>query len=88
MGSTRTRTNKEDVTFWLPDPADIERLMQLLEICGYTDESFAREEASQNGESDSVFEVTVRRREVVIPQQPWLEDVTWIDDTPETVWQA
>lgn len=87
MVATRVKANNATVQFWLPDPADIDRLMKLLEICGYTDESLAREEARDMGESNVVFEVTVRQREITTPQ-PWREEVNWIDDLHEDVWHA
>lgn len=87
MVATRAKVNNDTVKFWLPDPADLERLIQLLEICGYTDEHLAREDASQNGESNALFEVTVRRREFTMPQ-PWREEINWVDDLHDGVWQA
>lgn len=87
MVATRTKANKSTVQFWLPDPADLERLIHLLEICGYTDECMAREEAVENGESNFVIEVTVRKREITTPQ-PWREELNWADVLHEGVWQA
>lgn len=87
MVATRSKTNSNTVTFWLPDPADLERLMHLLEICGYTDEHLAREDASQDGESNVLFEVTVRKREFAMPQ-PWQEEINWFEDIYEGVWHA
>lgn len=87
MVATRAKVNNDTIQFWLPDPADIDRLVELLEIYGYTDESLAREEASDMGESNVVFEVTVRQREIAMPQ-PWHEEVNWTDNLHEGVWHA
>lgn len=87
MVATRAKVNHDTVKFWLPDAADLDRLIQLLEICGYTDEHLAREDASQDGECSALFEVTVRRREFAMPQ-PWREEINWIDDLHDGVWQA
>lgn len=87
MVATQAKVNNDTIRYWLPDPADLVRLMQLLEICGYTDEHMAREDASENEESDAIFEVTVRRREVSAPHM-WREEVNWIEDLHDTVWHA
>lgn len=87
MVAPRPKAKKDTVQFWLPDPADLERLIQLLEICGYTDEWMAREEAIQDGESSTILEVTVRKREISTPQL-WHEEPVWIDNLSEGVWQA
>lgn len=87
MVATRAKVNKDTVTYWLPDPADIVRLMHLLEIYGYTDEQMAREEASQDGECNSVFEITIRKREIGIPRV-WRDEVNWIENLHDGFWQA
>lgn len=87
MVATRPKAKKDSVQYWLPDPADLERLIQLLEICGYTDECMAREEATQDAESSTILEVTVRKREISTPQL-WYEEPAWIDAPHEGVWQA
>lgn len=87
MAAPRTKKSNDSVQFWLPDPADLERLLEMLEIFGYTDESFAREEASLEGENTSLIEVTVRRREMIAPQ-PWREEIAWNDNSQDVVWHA
>lgn len=84
MASSRVKSSKGSVQFWLPDPADFDHLMELLEIYGYTDECLAREEAGECGESNAVIEVTVRRRELVMPQ-PWREEVNHADELPDRI---
>lgn len=87
MAATQAKERKETVQFWLPDPADLQRLLELLEICGYTDESYAREEASEEGESSSLIEVTVKTREIINPQ-PWHEEFKWQDELRDGIWHA
>lgn len=87
MVSSRVKPANGSVQFWLPDPADFDHLMELLEICGYTDEILAREEAGVCGESNSVIEVTVRRREVLMPQ-PWNEEINLAGERHDQVLQA
>lgn len=87
MVATRAKVKKDTVQFWLPDHADLERLIQLLEICGYTDECMAREEAIHDGETNTLIEVTVRKREIATPQL-WREEPAWSYEFYEGVWQA
>lgn len=83
----QTPTNEKTIQFWLPDPDDIARVLHLLEICGYTDRNMAFDEASQSGESNSVFEVTIRRRPVSAPQT-WREEVNLAEHLHDGIWQA
>lgn len=87
MVATRAKVNDDTVRYWLPDAADLVRLMHLLEICGYTDELLALEDAHANNESEAVFEVTIRRREISVTR-PWREEVNWIENLHDGFWQA
>ena len=87
MGKMRAEGDQSVIQFWLPDPDDIKRVLQLLEICGYTDKALALEEASQVNETSTMVEVTIRR-----PQewnnQTWRNEVSWIEISHEGTWQA
>lgn len=84
---SNTPSSESTIHFWLPDPDDIARVLHLLEICGYTDRHMALEEATQAGDTGSVFEVTIRRRPVPVSQS-WREDITYGEASREGVWQA
>lgn len=79
--------SRSTIQFWLPDPDDIDRVLQLLEICGYTDKFLALEDAAQSGEQSSVLEITIKRRQIATPHA-WREEVNWIEDHHEGLWQA
>lgn len=83
----QTPSNQTTIRFWLPDPDDIARVLHLLEICGYADRSMAFDEASQSGESNSVFEITIRRCSMSAPQS-WRDEVTLSEHLHDGIWQA
>lgn len=89
MVVARPKKNPAVVQYWLPDPEDLDRLLQLLEICGYTDKCLAREESIELNASGTIFEVTVTRRETgdSVPGV-WQEDMDWIEGQHPTVCQA
>lgn len=83
----QTPFDQTTIKFWLPDPDDIARVLHLLEICGYTDRSMALEEATQTGESTSVFEVSIRQRPTSAPQS-WREEIMLSEHLHDGIWQA
>lgn len=87
MVNTRTPGDQSVVQFWLPDPNDLERVLHLLEICGYTDRCLAFEEANHTAESSSVIEVTITRRPL-LNQHSWKDDTKRIEILHEGTWQA
>lgn len=82
-----TSSSESTIHFWLPDPDDIATVLHLLEICGYTDRNMALDEATQSGESSSVFEVTIRRRPISI-SQTWRDEVSLSEHHHDGIWQA
>lgn len=87
MVHSREKAVRSVIQFWLPDVDDFDRILQLLDVCGYTDKGLALDDAAESGESNTIYEVTITRRPIIAPQV-WREEVNWIENLHENTWQA
>lgn len=78
---------KANIQFWLPEADDLARVLKLLEICGYTDRALAIEDSMEGGESNTVYEVTIKRYAVESPRV-WQEEAMVNEHPHEGIWQA